>query len=586
MPLLGSILTHLVLAVTLVLAAAVAGLMAFHYVRARRLERQGERYEPDAAHGAQPDTAAQRVKSAEEIAQIRARIEALMEQQQVRTETQGQHLAQKLDEIRTHMNTQDRKFDGIKSELRHEIRRRDGELDDLRHQLASALDAFWQSMPALPEGEARPPRPALPALDAPSPHTPEGYDEASDDGSAYDDEAAAPDIPVDPFAVDPYEGHPTHEGLADEPAAFEPSAVSAEQFVDAESNAGMPLDASAPAPVAPPGSDLGREATELQGDPLEAAGPPPSWSRPFSEAPSDPLAEQPVLWEEDTPSPLPPLNTASDTPPSLAPSDAWAPPPSPSSLADPPEAIAPEPSISEESVPVGTEDARFQHEDIPFQREDTPSQHVESVPDEPPTLAAGPLEAFPVSPTPAPPPVLEPLPPAAPPPAAPPAVAPPASAALQPPPLEEPRAFEPADPYTPVPPAPQHLAFDAPPSTPADPASGEQRPAALPAEEPAPEWTPPSAGGDGSAPGSAPPPAPAEPAQKDDLTVVTGITPELQEALYAAGVYTLDEMARWSRADARRISGLVGVPEEVIMHQWIFEAQSVLFEQYQSLMTR
>jgi hypothetical protein len=45
-------------------------------------------------------------------------------------------------------------------------------------------------------------------------------------------------------------------------------------------------------------------------------------------------------------------------------------------------------------------------------------------------------------------------------------------------------------------------------------------------------------------------------------------------------------VARWSRADARRISGLVGVAEEVVMHQWIFEAQSVLFEHYQSMMTQ
>src|SRR5690606_6672351 len=96
--------------------------------------------------------------------EIRARIEALMEQQHIRSETENQHLAQKLDEIRTHMSTQDRKFDGLKSELRHEIHRRNGELDELRHQLASALDSFWKSMPALPEGGAA--TRALPAAQA------------------------------------------------------------------------------------------------------------------------------------------------------------------------------------------------------------------------------------------------------------------------------------------------------------------------------------------------------------------------------------------------------------------------------------
>jgi predicted flap endonuclease-1-like 5' DNA nuclease len=111
----------------------------------------------------------------------------------------------------------------------------------------------------------------------------------------------------------------------------------------------------------------------------------------------------------------------------------------------------------------------------------------------------------------------------------------------------------------------------------------------------------PAAGGDGQAstplPDAPTPPPftpladeddapPAPPLSGDDLTVITGLTPALQEALYGVGVTTLDEMARWSRADARRISSLVGVPEEVIMHQWIFEAQSVLFEHYQLMMTQ
>ena len=62
--------------------------------------------------------------------------------------------------------------------------------------------------------------------------------------------------------------------------------------------------------------------------------------------------------------------------------------------------------------------------------------------------------------------------------------------------------------------------------------------------------------------------------------------PQGEGAERPAGVTALDEMARWSRADARRISGLGGVSKEVIMHQWIFETQSVLFEQYQAMMTQ
>ncbi|HLA63924.1 MAG TPA: hypothetical protein VK610_05830, partial [Rhodothermales bacterium] len=78
--------------------------------------------------------------------------------------------------------------------------------------------------------------------------------------------------------------------------------------------------------------------------------------------------------------------------------------------------------------------------------------------------------------------------------------------------------------------------------------------------------------------------APAAPPDADDLTVIRGIDAEIQQKLYAAGVYHLDEMARWSRADARRISGAVGIPEETITHEWIFEAQSVLFDSYQQQM--
>jgi len=138
---LGSVVTNVILAVSLILAAAVAGLMAFHYAKARIRERQGYIYDPE-TETVEPDKAGmeQRAKSAEEISLIRTRIEALMEHQQMAAETQKQHLGQKLDEIRTHMGQQDAKMDGMKSEIRHEIRRRDSELGELRGQLAKALD--------------------------------------------------------------------------------------------------------------------------------------------------------------------------------------------------------------------------------------------------------------------------------------------------------------------------------------------------------------------------------------------------------------------------------------------------------------
>lgn len=86
---------------------------------------------------------------------------------------------------------------------------------------------------------------------------------------------------------------------------------------------------------------------------------------------------------------------------------------------------------------------------------------------------------------------------------------------------------------------------------------------------------------------AAPPPLAASaaepfalPAGADDLTVVSSIDADVQHALYLAGITRLDEIARWGRGDARRVATQVGVPEETIMNQWIFEAQAALFDQF------
>ena len=75
---------------------------------------------------------------------------------------------------------------------------------------------------------------------------------------------------------------------------------------------------------------------------------------------------------------------------------------------------------------------------------------------------------------------------------------------------------------------------------------------------------------------------PVVPAGADDLTVIATIDADVQNALYLAGVTSLDEIARWSRADARRIAAGVSVSEEVIVNQWIFEAQAALFQSHTS----
>ncbi len=68
----------------------------------------------------------------------------------------------------------------------------------------------------------------------------------------------------------------------------------------------------------------------------------------------------------------------------------------------------------------------------------------------------------------------------------------------------------------------------------------------------------------------------------DDLTVLSAVDAAVQQKLYALGITTVEAIARWSRADARRIaSQLPHTSEEDIMDRWIFEAQAVLFDRYQ-----
>ena len=84
----------------------------------------------------------------------------------------------------------------------------------------------------------------------------------------------------------------------------------------------------------------------------------------------------------------------------------------------------------------------------------------------------------------------------------------------------------------------------------------------------------------------APPPAPdaaapyVPPAGADTLTVISTIDDLMQQALYMAGVTSLDEIARWGRTDARRISSAVGVSEDTILNHWVFEAQAALFQSF------
>lgn len=68
----------------------------------------------------------------------------------------------------------------------------------------------------------------------------------------------------------------------------------------------------------------------------------------------------------------------------------------------------------------------------------------------------------------------------------------------------------------------------------------------------------------------------------EDLTSLPMITAERQQALHKLGVKSVEEIARFSRADARRVAEAIrDVNEDIIMNDWVFAAQSVLFDRYQ-----
>lgn len=68
----------------------------------------------------------------------------------------------------------------------------------------------------------------------------------------------------------------------------------------------------------------------------------------------------------------------------------------------------------------------------------------------------------------------------------------------------------------------------------------------------------------------------------DDLTVISGIDADMQEALRHIGVISLDEIASWHPADAQRIAAQLGTASDrEIFDVWVPEAQSALFDLFQ-----
>ncbi|MEM8558468.1 MAG: hypothetical protein AAGG50_11655 [Bacteroidota bacterium] len=391
MPALNS--TFLILIAVIVLAVALGGVIAFLYVRARRAEEAG------GATSAAPVSQKEVLRQKEEqVTKIRQRIEELYQQQQQEQRIQHAQLSQQMDDVKLHIETNDRKVDGLRSELHHEIERRNQELDELRHQLAGALDSFWKTHDALPEGQSAGPR-MLTAGSAP--------------------QAAAP---AEPAPITP---------IADSaPAAPEPADAT---FVDTTPVA---------EPEAPASSGLEWQSFDFAAD----------------------VSSADVTGAEVTPEDPTPVDAASFDGPSGDSSTPDAPLPTFASFA---------------------------------------------------SLTSTPPPAAPATPAPSP------------------------------------SASEPAAPVPSV-------------SVPSAPAPPEPAPSVPAASVPAPE-----------------PQAPARPDGADDLTVISGIDEDVQQQLYALDVIKLDQVARWSRTEARRVAQELGLRPQVVMDQWVFEAQSVLFDQYQ-----
>ena len=156
---LASVLTQLLLAGTLLLAAVLGSAVAYFYAQARRREAaESERAERE-----------MRQRDAE-LSHIRHRIEEIYERQQTGSETQFARVNQDLEEIQSHLDARGRQIDGVQGQLRYELKRHEEEIAELRNQLREAVEVFAAA--ALPAA-----RPAAPALEAhaepPAPAEPE-----------------------------------------------------------------------------------------------------------------------------------------------------------------------------------------------------------------------------------------------------------------------------------------------------------------------------------------------------------------------------------------------------------------------------
>lgn len=539
---LASVLTQLLVAGTLVLAALIGSGVAYFYVRARRHE---------AAEAKREDREIS--ERASELVRIRERIEEIYERQQTGSETQFARVNQELKDLQMNLDAKGRKIDGVQGQVRYELKRHEEEIAELRQQLreavqvfaAAALPAARPTAPALeahPEPEPPAPKPAQSIIyapqqqdDAPPAFTPiddilkddhellddlfggtvlDSEDEASVEAGAEEVADANPsERPFTSHTVvdlsgrmetrDDFEFVDLDTSMPDaDYASAEADTDEADADVGAEQGADLPEDSFASdAQTAAPGTFPTSEAGDA------APAPPPVQWADVDAAMSEPEAE----FEERT------FGSEDESVAEPAADDPFA-------FAQDTEAD----ELIEEKLPI-EEDFALESE-MPSVEDVQEEDAADVEPAEPLPAHSGDGMSTPTF-------DADPF----------------AGTAAEYPPLSATDLDSTADlkaELTPEPPAGDPFAFETSELAPAEPESALTSSAAFDAAE--------------------------------TLTVLSAVDETMQQALYGLGVTTIEAIARWSRTDARRIANhLKGTTEEDLMERWVFEAQSILFERYQ-----
>lgn len=60
------------------------------------------------------------------------------------------------------------------------------------------------------------------------------------------------------------------------------------------------------------------------------------------------------------------------------------------------------------------------------------------------------------------------------------------------------------------------------------------------------------------------------------LTAIPGISKEIEQELYDLGYSSVEQIARWGRADVRAVSADLGIEQHLIEDEWIANARLIL----------